>query len=64
MGTRISPALVKMLRFNAFSRNMNTINLKNPSHTSWNIQVWEKIQGVYRNIKECILDAYFEGQGY
>ena len=68
-GTR---AWVKIPRFNAFSRNANTINLKNLCHTWSNVQFikirqafWREIKpwGVLKNIKRCILEANLSGQG-
>ena len=68
-------AWVKMLRINAFSKNVNSINLKIlPTHGG--IQKFErkfnkhsaerdrKPYGVYRNMKGCILEANPEGQGW
>ena len=66
---------VKMPRINAFSRNVNSINLKVfPTHsgiskfeTKFNnhsggreIKPW----GAYRNMKGCIFEANLEGKGW
>ena len=44
-------AWVKIHRFNAFSRNVNTIKLKKFSHTWWNIQVRENSTSILEREK-------------
>ena len=59
---------MKIPRFNAFSRNVNTINLKTFSHTWWNIKIraastrkFTTLRSSERNMKGCILEANLEG---
>ena len=55
---------------NAFSRNVNSINLKNIEYRE-NVEkikqaFWKEINPyrVYRNMKRCIFEANIEGQGW
>ena len=59
-----------MTRINAFSRNVNSINLKNIEYRE-NVEkikqaFWKEIKPyrVYRNMKRCIFEANIEGQGW